>query len=179
MKHSIRAVRILLDEHKKIRGLVRQIEGIDHRAQKMKAGVCAELFMELEIHSLIEEKYVYAPAENLFEEEDEKALIVESFSDHKRIGELIAVLRPMNVVDPQFNAKFNELADEVELHITEEESEVLPVIQNRIGDILHSVYQEMEVERATLLQQPQYRDITAENVQNPSGGEQMRTKKAA
>lgn len=186
---KLNATQVLRDDHKKIKGLLRQFEAIGLRAQEMERGVAEEIFMELEIHSSVEEQVFYpallsalsageqpgrraTPAEGA----PDPGIVGQAVQDHLEIRQTIRQLRSLVQLDSTaFQELFGDLSESVEGHFSIEEAELLPRAERLLGaEDLAALAARMLALRAALLQQPQYQDAQARVVQNPKGGEQMR-----
>jgi hemerythrin-like domain-containing protein len=174
------AIHLLMDDHKRIKGLFRQFEAVDKRAPEMKEGVCRQIYMELEVHSQIEEKLVYPTIQSAFESESDKALVSDALTDHRHQRFWLKELKSASVDEERFNAKFNEVIQEIELHITREENEIFPLIENQVDkSVLEQMADQIFRMRDELIHQPQYKDSRPAQVQDPNGGEQKRLKSVA
>jgi len=177
MDKGANAIRILMDDHKRIRGLFRQFEAVDKRAV-MKSGVCRQIFMELEIHAELEETFFYPVLEDAFKDQSLQALVEECVSDHTQVKDALSELRGMQ--DNQFYAetfdeRMNDLVIEVEQHISKEESEVFAHAHATALSQLEQVADQMLAEQVRLRALPEYRESLPQFVQDPAGGEQKRT----
>ncbi|MFL5813219.1 MAG: hemerythrin domain-containing protein [Bdellovibrionia bacterium] len=188
------ATQILRDDHKRLTGLFRQIEAVDQRAHVMKNGVALEIFMEIEIHSAVEEQIFYpaliaalnAPSErpgdrsghhpvHKMKVELNAAMIDQSISDHREIEGLIQRLRRLPIDSTDFREGMEELEQLITSHIEEEEQLTFPAAEELLKEELSPLGAQIQDMRDDLLRQPQYADSRPEVVQNPNGGEQMRT----
>lgn len=174
MEKNSNTLRFLMDDHKRIKGLFRQIEAVDSRAHIMKAGVCREIFMELEIHTEIEESFFYPTLQDTLVSTTLKAMVNECQFDHNSVKTMIDELRAMDVYSENFDDRMDDLILEVEQHIDKEESELFSTAQDFAFDAIEQLCDRMKETRETLLKSPQYKDAQPNLVQDPSGGEQKR-----
>jgi iron-sulfur cluster repair protein YtfE (RIC family) len=181
MENSSQAIRFLMDDHKRIKGLFRQFEAVDRRAHVMKAGVCRQTFMEIEIHSEIEENFLYPTLDKSLQNGSLRGLVGECMSDHDQVDAIMAELKQMDVYHEEFDERMNDLIAEVELHLSKEEGELFSQIHTEPRALLaiDQVANDMVNERMRMLKLPQYADAQPERVQDPSGGEQKRIRPAA
>jgi hemerythrin-like domain-containing protein len=176
------ATQILRDDHKRLTGLFRQLEAVDRRAHVMKNGVALEIFMEIEIHSAVEEQIFYpallaalsAQGEPL-KVELNAAMVDQSLSDHREIENLIQRLRRLPIDSSDFHDGIEELEQLVFSHVDEEEQTTFPAAEDLLNEELSPLGAQIQDLRDDLLRQPQYANSRPEIVQNPNGGEQMRT----
>ncbi|HZO28996.1 MAG TPA: hemerythrin domain-containing protein, partial [Chloroflexota bacterium] len=117
------AVKLLKDDHKKVKELFRQFEKA--RSTDRKKVIAEEAMHELEVHAEIEEEIFY-PAAKAKADAEGKELVAEAVEEHHVVKVLIGELKSMREVNEQFEAKFTVLIENVEHHIEEEEKEMLP-----------------------------------------------------
>jgi hemerythrin-like domain-containing protein len=173
---SITATQLLRDDHKVAKGLMIQTETTETRAPEMRSGVIRELFMLLEIHTLLEEELFYPELEKYSET---AALIVLSFEDHEQVKKLIQDLRNMDPVTSEFEDQLQELISSASFHIETEEQSLFPLAEKLLGPKLEELGSQMHTRKEELMNSPEYRDAQPSLVQDPNGGEQMRKHTAA
>lgn len=178
MKENL-TLQFLKDDHKRIRGLFRQLETAGTRAPEMKTGVYHQVVMELEIHLQLEETYLYEFSKNLIEDEMGKGLLFECEGEHRQIRSRLAPLKSVSPTGPSFDKQIFDLIVDIETHFSKEENELYPLIQKTIGDFISPLSTQMHEARERLLQLDQYKQSRSETVQNPHGGEQIRKKRSA
>ena len=80
--------------------------------------------------------------------------MMESLQEHQRVKELIEELRELGADDEMFDVKFHELMENVEHHVEEEESEMLPEAEMVLAEQAEELMDEMhEVKRQLLSRQ--------------------------
>lgn len=180
MGKSNQTINFLIDDHKRIKGLFRQFEASGSRAPVMRFGICQEIFMELEIHTYLEERFVYPTIQNAFKNEIDKSLISDALKDHQHLRFWVKQLRSTPLEDEKFNSKMGEVIEEIEFHITKEESDLFPRVKSEIEDqVLDSLIGQLKKTRSELLSSPDYKNSRPDKVQDPNGGEQKRVKHVA
>lgn len=167
------AIRFLLNDHKTIKGLFRQIETVDLRAPEMKPGVAEELFMEVEVHSAIEEEFLY-PVVLENGDENLRGQVLQSLDDHRSLRDQIRDLRKLPIASPEFDNGIDELIEAFELHAEEEERDLFPRVEREFADRLAGVAGRMQDRRQDLVSHPRYKRAQPEFAQDPHGGEQKR-----
>ena len=115
------AVKLLKDDHKKVKDLFRQFEKA--RTADRKKKIAEEAMHELEVHAEIEEEIFY-PAAKAKADKEGKELVAEAVEEHHVVKVLIGELKAMREVNEQYEAKFTVLIENVEHHIEEEEGEM-------------------------------------------------------
>lgn len=122
------AIVILKNDHDRVKDLFEQFRKSESMAEKKDIAVKA--IQELRIHAMIEEELFYPALRN--REEVEQDLLNEADEEHHVAKLLIAELMTMTSED-HFAAKFTVLAENIEHHVKEEESDLFP--QARRTDI--------------------------------------------
>lgn len=183
--HAISASDYLRAEHKKIRGLCRQFEGMSSRDNEMEEGVIREFFMEAETHLAVEEELLY-PLLKESSDATARMLAEESVADHGSIARQIADLRAGflralasgGMITESYEEKIKDLIEEFDSHLMREETEVLPIAERLLGLVPGKQSEQLALRfkerKAELLAFGMYRPDQASVVQNPHGGEQKR-----
>ena len=77
--------------------------------------------------------------------------MTESLQKHQRVKELIEELRELDADDETFDVKFHELIENVEHHVEEEESEMLPEAETVLAEQAEELMDEMQEVKRQLL----------------------------
>ncbi len=136
------AVELLKSDHKKVKELFREFESAGDRAYKEKREIAETVFMELDIHTKLEEEVFY-PAVKAKGDKEEQEVIDESFEEHHVVDVLIAEMRKMDPKDDGYQAKFTVMTELVEHHIEEEEGEMFPDAQQKLGSEMTALGERM------------------------------------
>jgi hemerythrin-like domain-containing protein len=140
------AIAMLKADHQRVKDLFAQYEATSNLDTKRT--LAAQVFVELETHAQLEENVFY-PAVN--EETDEgPALVKESLSEHETVKTLIQELRSMAHDTDEFDAKFQELIQNVAHHVEEEEAEMFPLAEEELAEDLTEMKDEMQALKADL-----------------------------
>jgi hemerythrin-like domain-containing protein len=145
---AVDPVKLLKDDHKKVKDLFRQFEKA--RSDDRKKQIAEEVFHELEVHAAIEEEIFY-PAARAKMDKDGKAVVDEGFEEHHVVKMLIGELQALPRVNEQYEAKFKVLTENVEHHIEEEEKEMLPDAKKALGDDVDMIGTQMEARKDELM----------------------------
>ena len=140
-------IKLLKDDHKKVKQLFRDFEKAEGAREKKK--IAEQVFEELEIHSRLEEEIFY-PAVRDKAEGETKELVAEGFEEHHVVDVLINELKALGSVDEQYEAKFKVLTENVEHHIEEEEGELLPEAKKVLGKEIDQLGDQMAQRKAEL-----------------------------
>ena len=140
------AVKLLKDDHEKVKGLFRQFEKA--RSEDKKKQLADEIMMELEVHSKIEEEIFY-PA--VREKVGEDELVAEAVEEHHVVDVLMQEIKQLDPSDERFEAKMTVLIENVEHHIEEEEKEMLPDAKKKLGKDVEALGDQMEQRKQQLM----------------------------
>lgn len=119
------AIAMLLADHQKVKQLFREFDQI--RAQRDEADLKAELVEQLceqiTVHSKLEEEIFY-PALRAAINDDE--LMDEAEAAHASVSDLIHQIEALEPDDEQVDATVTVLREQLEQHISDEESNLFP-----------------------------------------------------
>ena len=112
-------------------GLVRRVTGDVPSGLRRSAvdGICREL----DVHARLEEEIVY-PAARASADPELGRLIEESLREHARVKNLVAALRAIGHEHGEVDARVDALEECVQHHVSEEESEMLPRLQQVMSE---------------------------------------------
>lgn len=136
------AVELLKADHKKVKELFRKFESAGDRAYKEKKEIAETVFMELDVHAKLEEEIFY-PAVRAKGNKEDQEVVDESFEEHHVVDVLIAEMRKMDPKDDGYEAKFAVVMEMVEHHIEEEEGEMFPDAQKKLGNEMMALGERM------------------------------------
>lgn len=142
------AIKLLKDDHKKVKDLFRQFEKA--RSDSRKKAIAEEVFHELEVHSTIEEEIFY-PAVKEKADQEGKEIVAESVEEHHVVDVLINELKAIPEVNEQYEAKFTVLTENVEHHIEEEEKEMFPEAKKLLGNDVKALGEKMQARKDELM----------------------------
>ena len=144
------AIKLLKEDHQKVKKLFREYEELGDRAEKSKGKIAEQVFMELDVHARIEEEIFY-PAVDAKADKDGKKLVNEANEEHHVVKMLISEMQALQAGEDQFDAKFKVLTENVEHHIEEEETEMLPDAEKVLGDDLEQLGEQMQARKNQLM----------------------------
>jgi hemerythrin superfamily protein len=146
----VNAVELLKQDHQKVKGLFREYEAAGENAHKTKQGIVEKVFHELEIHAKIEEEIFY-PAFKAKADEEGKDLVAESLQEHHVVKMLMREMQTLGPDNPEYEAKFTVLMENVEHHADEEEKEMFPKAKKALATELDQLGTRMEERKRALL----------------------------
>jgi hemerythrin superfamily protein len=143
------AISLLEQDHKKVRALFREFEGLTERAHKTKQRLADRIRTELMVHTAIEEEIFYPGVESHAEE-----MIAEAIEEHNLVDRLLLEMRNLSPDDEQFTAKMTVMMENVEHHVEEEEKELFPTVKRAMGmDAMRMLGERMARRKAELTRQ--------------------------
>ena len=143
---------MLLADHRKVQALFTEYEAAaDPSTRRLIAeNACTELEHHAELEAM-----VFYPAFELAATEQGRQFVDESIQEHGVVAILIEEMRGLETDDPRFSAKFQELRNTVEGHITQEETCMFPEAEEALLDQGEELWLAMqELKRQLLLPEP-------------------------
>ncbi|MGZ7011152.1 MAG: hemerythrin domain-containing protein [Ilumatobacteraceae bacterium] len=122
-------VEVLQTQHDQVRDLLRRI---DRAAGSERAQPFAELVRQLKAHEAAEESVVYPALRTLGNEAS--AVADRRVAEEKEAEKVIAELEKMDPASAEFTEGFAKFRGAVEKHASAEESEVFPLLTDKLGD---------------------------------------------
>ena len=144
------AIQMLTDDHSKVKELFKEYEGAGENAHQMKRGIVEKVFQELEVHTKVEEEIFY-PAYKGKADEEGQDLVRESLEEHHVVDVLMREMKRLKPDNPEHEAKFKVVMENVKHHAEEEEKEMFPDARKKLGDELSRLGDRMERRKGELL----------------------------
>jgi hemerythrin superfamily protein len=139
VEEDLNAVEMLEADHDKVDSLFKQYESTEDKK------IAEQIFMELEVHTKLEEEIFYPAIKEINEE-----LVAESIEEHNVIKTLIKDLKHKDIDEEQYKAKMKVLQENVDHHVEEEEDEMFPQVESELGDKLMNLGDKMRVRKREL-----------------------------
>jgi hypothetical protein len=117
----VNALTLLKDDHDKVKKMLADAEKTTERGEKTRAELFAKLKRELEVHERIEEEILY-PA--LKRHPKTKELALEAYEEHHVVDMVFGELERTDTGDEEWGAKFKVAKENIEHHISEEETQM-------------------------------------------------------
>ena len=128
----MRATEILTNDHRMAEQLMTQLQEADGEDSGASyRPIFAELDQALSLHMEAEEKIFY-PAAGKFE--DLKDLVVEAYDEHALVKSQLAQMRELEPNTDEFQEVLTQMMAGIEHHVSEEEGEMFPKIEEAMGD---------------------------------------------
>jgi hemerythrin superfamily protein len=121
------AIQLLKDDHKKVRGLLAELESTTARGTKKRTQLLSTIGKELRVHTKIEEEIFYPALREAGEKSDDEKMYFEALEEHRAAGELVLPDLEKTAPDSEkFSGRAKVLKELVEHHADEEEKEMFP-----------------------------------------------------
>ena len=115
------AIALLEADHKKVKGLLTELESTTERGVKTRAELFATIKGELTLHEIVEEEIFYP---ELKAHPKAKDIVLEGYEEHHVVDVLMGELEALDVADETWGAKALVMKENIEHHIEEEEGEM-------------------------------------------------------
>jgi len=129
-KEPMKATDYLKKQHKDVMKLFKEVEKTeDTKGRKRLMG---EIVSHLKVHTTIEEEIFY-PAVREIGTEKAEADILEAVEEHHVVDLVLAELPRVDPAADTFEAKMTVLKELIEHHVKEEQDELFPMAEKRLG----------------------------------------------
>src|SRR5207253_6126819 len=126
----MKATDLLKKQHKEVKALFKKIENTEGARERRR--LMNEISIALEGHTAIEEEMFY-PAVRGLETQKAEEMVLEAFEEHHVVKLVLAELPQVDPADERFEAKMTVLSELVEHHADEEEEEMFPMCEKKLG----------------------------------------------
>jgi len=138
----MKATDLLKKQHKSVKALFKQVE--DTEDGRRRRQLMDEIANELKIHTQIEEEIFYPTVREIGSSKAEE-MVDESYEEHHVVDLVLAELPNVDPEDERFAAKMTVLSELVEHHADEEEDEMFPMAEKKLGkERLQQLGEQME-----------------------------------
>lgn len=118
------AIAMLTADHKEVKGMFEEYDGLGDRANASKKKLADKICTALTLHATVEEEIFY-PALRAASK-DAADLLDEAEVEHAGAKDLIAQIQEMDPEDDLYDAKVKVLGEQIDHHVGEEEGEMFP-----------------------------------------------------
>jgi len=139
------AVELLKSDHAKVKQLFAQFEAAGED-EKRKGDLFKQIAQELKVHTTIEEE-IFSPAVKKMDSE----MALEAEEEHNIVDWVIAQMKKLSPGDENYDAKFTTLKENVEHHIEEEEKEMFPEAEEKLGSQIDALGKKMMERKEALM----------------------------
>jgi hemerythrin-like domain-containing protein len=120
------AIALLKEDHKKVKGLLAELEATTERAVKKRVTLLAKIETELRVHTQIEETIFYPAFRDAVEKKEDRKMYYEALEEHHVVKLVLPEIKGTDPSSEPFGAKAKVLKELVEHHAGEEEKEMFP-----------------------------------------------------
>ncbi len=124
------AIAVLKADHDAVKELFAEYRALGDGAVKTKQRTAETICQELTVHAAIEEEIFYPRVRQAGKEVKDEVL--EGVEEHALIKQLVSAIQALTPEDETFDAKMDVLMENVEHHVTEEETEMFPSVRKAI-----------------------------------------------
>jgi hemerythrin-like domain-containing protein len=168
-------IEYLKRQHEEARDVLDRIIAEDDK--KESRSLLDQVSKVLRLHMQIEEKMVYPAASRAFEDdEDEEETVLESYEEHEVARQCLEALERTAPSDKRFAIRAKVLKGILDKHIEEEESELFPELENKLGQVgIEKLSEQVERKMGSPPSEPQ--ETTRRRGAVPRGLRQKRRRK--
>lgn len=146
----MKATTLLEQQHKKVKTLFKRLES----GRSDPAETLVDLANDLIAHMAIEHELFYPAVESI-----DRSLVTESFEEHSLAEIALKRLLATDPEDESFKARVTATRELIEHHVKEEEEELFPKVEKKLGDEkLEALGKQMKA-RFTEVRDAGYQDI--------------------
>jgi hypothetical protein len=126
----VKATDLLKRQHREVKGLFKEVEGTESARQRRQ--LMERIAAMLKVHTAIVEEIFY-PAVREIGTDKAEAMYAEALEEHHVVDLVLAELPRVDPEDERFEAKMTVLGELVEHHADEEEDEMFPLAEKKLG----------------------------------------------
>ena len=146
------ALKLLEEDHKKVKKILSDLDSTTERGVKTREELFTKVKQELMVHEAIEEEIFY-PA--LKDHPKAKELVLEAYEEHHVVDNVMAEIVSLPFDDEKWGAKLTVMKENLEHHIEEEEDEMWKQARQVFSDDeLEELGARMQQRKDQLEQQP-------------------------
>ena len=146
------AIALLKEDHKKVKGLLAQLEKTTERGADRRRKLLGQIEAEVKVHTTIEEEIFYPAYRDAVKKKDDRELYQEALEEHHVVDLVMPELKRSDPAGEIFGAKAKVLKELIEHHAKEEEQDMFPRMKKLIDDDeLEALAERVEERKAQLL----------------------------
>jgi hemerythrin superfamily protein len=130
-RETVKATQLLKQQHREVEQLFGKVAKAERPAERKK--LAGEIASKLEVHTTIEEEIFYPAYRESSETKKSDELTLEAFEEHHVVKLVLAELPEVDPADESFEAKMTVLKELIEHHVEEEEKEMFPDAEKKLG----------------------------------------------
>jgi len=126
----MKATDILKKQHREVKAMFKKMENTENARGRKQ--LLEEITAALELHTRLEEEIFY-PAVRGLETRKAEEMVAEALEEHHVVDLVLAELPKVDPEDERFAAKMTVLSELVGHHADEEEEEMFPMCEKKLG----------------------------------------------
>jgi len=126
----MKATDLLKKQHKQVKALFKKVDKTENPRERRQ--LMDQIEQELKMHTKIEEQIFY-PAVRGIDSKKAEEMYMEALEEHHVVDLVLAELPKVDPADERFHAKMTVLSELVEHHADEEEDEMFPMCEKKLG----------------------------------------------
>ena len=126
----MKATELLKKQHKSVKALFKKVENTEDGRRRRQ--LMDQIANELKTHTKIEEEIFYPAVREIGTSKAEE-MVDEAYEEHHVVDLVLAELPTVDPEDERFAAKMTVLSELVEHHADEEEDEMFPTCEKKLG----------------------------------------------
>jgi hemerythrin superfamily protein len=127
---STKGTDLLKRQHREVKSLFKTLEGTE--GPRERRPLLERIAAALKAHTAIEEEIFYPAVREIGTDKSEE-MVLEAFEEHHVVDLVLAELPELDPEDERFAAKMTVLSELVEHHADEEEKEMFPMAERKLG----------------------------------------------
>ena len=127
------AITLLKEDHKKVKGLLSQLEKTTERSAARRTKLLSQIEAEMKVHTTIEEEIFYPAYRDAVKKKDDRELYQEALEEHHVVKLVLPEIKGTDPGSEVFGAKAKVLKELIEHHAGEEEEEMFPKARRALG----------------------------------------------
>lgn len=136
-------IEVIKNDHEEVKKMFEEYNGLGTENTERKSELADEILKALTIHTRMEEKFLYPKLKEAISPEHPMP-VDEAQAEHHAAKMIMLELKVMPVTSETYDAKMTVLQENIEHHIEEEESELLPEAEKVLGGEMDQIGKEME-----------------------------------
>jgi hemerythrin-like domain-containing protein len=122
----VNAINLLKADHKKVKGLLDELESTTERGAKKRVKLLARIETELKVHTSIEETIFYPAFKEAVKKKEDREMYFEAIEEHHLVKIVLPEIAATDPASEAFGAKAKVLKELVTHHAKEEERDMFP-----------------------------------------------------
>lgn len=149
------AIALLTEDHKKVRKLLKELDGTSEGASRKRAELIETIAHELKVHTEIEQDIFYPAFRKACGDAEGDKIYFDSLEEHKAMGDvLIPDAQHADPASAEFAGKAQALKDAVDNHADEEEKVMFHEAKKAMSkDELNRLGEQLESRKKDLMRQ--------------------------